>query len=385
MLELQSFAIDAQRGFLPSEDPLTQLPPGFEGWEDLAGRLPKLFASDQLRTLIEQLAIPDVTLLKTDAELERAMMLLSYLGHGYVWTQKPPPSSLPQALAIPWHAIAARLGRPPVLSYASYALHNWRRINPQRGIELGNIALLQNFLGGIDEEWFILVHIDIENKAGAALPLLLQGQKAATDGDSPLLLKILQSIAAILEPMYAVLERMPEHCDPYIYYNRVRPYINGWKQNPAIPNGLLYEGVTEYAGVPQQFRGETGAQSSLIPSLDAFLGVSQGEDPLKLHLNEMRTYMPPKHRSFIETLEQNSTVRAYVRNTMATTPELKVAYNSCVTWIERFRLKHLEYAANYIDKQKQTDPGNPTKFGTGGTPFMAYLKKHQKGTGEHLL
>ncbi len=45
------------------------------------------------------------------------------------------------------------LGRPPVLSYASYALDNWRRIDRKNPIDLGNIALLQNFLGGQDEEY----------------------------------------------------------------------------------------------------------------------------------------------------------------------------------------------------------------------------------------
>ena len=41
-------------------------------------------------------------------------------------------------------------------------------------IELGNIALLQNFLGGMDEEWFILVHVDIEARAGSALAGMLE-------------------------------------------------------------------------------------------------------------------------------------------------------------------------------------------------------------------
>src|SRR2546427_4821666 len=38
---------------------------------------------------------------------------------------------------------------------SSYALDNWRRLDPTSPIELGNITLLQNFLGGLDEEWFV--------------------------------------------------------------------------------------------------------------------------------------------------------------------------------------------------------------------------------------
>jgi len=46
-----------------------------------------------------------------------------------------------------------------------------------------------------------------------------------------------------------------------IYFHRVRPYIYGWKNNPSLPNGLIYEGVLEYGGQGQILRGETGAQS----------------------------------------------------------------------------------------------------------------------------
>ena len=59
--------------------------------------------------------------------------------------------------------------------------------------------------------------------------------------------------------MMVTLRRMPEFCDPYIYYHRVRPYIHGWKNNPAVPNGVIYDGVEFYHGKPMQFRGETGA------------------------------------------------------------------------------------------------------------------------------
>ena len=46
--------------------------------------------------------------------------------------------------------------------------------------------------------------------------------------------------------MYASLCAMVLHCDPFIYFHRVRPYIHGWKNNPSLPNGLIYEVVLEY-------------------------------------------------------------------------------------------------------------------------------------------
>jgi indoleamine 2,3-dioxygenase len=45
---------------------------------------------------------------------------------------------------------------------------------------------------------------------------------------------------------------------------------------------------------------------------------------------------------------------------------------------------HLEFAATYIHKQSQIENpfgrGGSTITGTGGTPFMKYLKKHRDET-----
>src|SRR5580658_4208239 len=171
-LGTDSKRIDPARGFLPSQDPLTRLPTAFDAWEGTAIGLPKLLASDHLRRSLESLPPFPLDQIATDAERERAMTLLSYLGHAYVWRGERPAEVLPKVLAIPWHAVAVSLGRPPVLSYSSYALHNFSRFDPKREIECGNIALIQNFFGGIDEEWFILIHVDIERKAAPGMAAL---------------------------------------------------------------------------------------------------------------------------------------------------------------------------------------------------------------------
>ncbi len=383
--DLTRFSIDPQRGFLPAQDPLGGLPSAFAEWEDIAHDMPKLLAGGQFRHALEKLPVIDVAPLRRDAQIQRAMLILSYFGHGYVWGGAEAKNWIPARVAVPWYEMAKRLGRPPVLSYASYALYNWRRIDPRGPIALGNIALIQNFLGGIDEEWFILVHVDIEAKAGPALAAIVSAQKAVADGRVDGLEQSLLAVASALEQMYATLLRMPEHCDPYIYYHRVRPYIHGWKDNPALPEGVIYEGVRAYEGRPQKFRGETGAQSSIIPTLDAALGISHRADPLRPYLMEMRDYMPLKHRTFIAAVEQGPSLRQYVLGHSQARASLREAYNSCVQWIERFRSKHLEYAALYIQNQSQRNATNPTDVGTGGTPFMPYLKKHRDETAEHFI
>lgn len=376
-------ATNHEQGFLPTQDPLTRLPRPFEAWEQVAHELPKLFASDHLHSTIQHLSPFPVHELHQQREWERAMVLLSYLGHAYVWGGSRPQTVLPRQLAVPWHQVAERLGRPPVLSYSSYALHNFYRFDPSREIECGNIGLIQNFLGGIDEEWFILIHVDIERKAAPAMGALSACLESAEAGEAEQLEDLLTQVQASLQSMHATMLRMPEHCDPYIYYHRVRPYIHGWKNHPDLPEGVLYEGVEAYGGRPQQFRGETGAQSSIVPALDAMLGVAHQHDMLRVYLQEMRTYMPPEHRAFLEALESKTPVRSFVQR--CGRPSLTAIFNACTESVEKFRSLHLEYAARYIFNQAQTDPKNPHAVGTGGTPFMQYLKKHRDETAESRL
>ncbi len=380
--DLAAFDIRSERGFLPEPDPLRQLPKEFEAWENIAHDLPKLLVAGRQRAVLDGMPALDIGPRLSRPELERAMLLLSYFGHAYIWGGGKPVARLPAGVAVPWHEVARRLGRPPVLSYASYALNNWRRLDARGAIALGNIVLLQEFLGGVDEEWFILVHVEIEAKAAPAIAAIGRVQAGVAANEAEIVEHALGTIAATLRELNATLLRMTERCDPYIYFHRVRPYIHGWKDQPTLPDGVVYEGVAAYGGRPQKFRGETGAQSSIVPALDAVLGVAHENDPLRSYLAEMRDYMPPAHRAFIAAVEQGPSLRDFVLRHRA--PALRDTYNACLRGLQDFRAKHLEYAASYIHRQAQSS-ANPTDIGTGGTPFMPYLKKHLDETAAHLL
>jgi len=407
---LKNCGISPTRGFLPDPDlqedlrlgdkEKREMPDYIKGlvleYENIVCNLPKLLVAGRLREELKRVGRFEANRIynfgKEDIAclgrptLDLLMRDFSFLGHAFVHGSlcERPLDRLPSPFAILWFWISQTCGRPPVLSYDSYALCNWKRLERSGPIALGNIALIRNFLGGFDEDWFILVHVDIEARAGL-IPLSIVRALQAVSQDSPEELELsLGRIARALRQMHEVLSRMPEGCDPYIYYNRVRPFIHGWKDNPAFPDGVVYGGVQEYNGEPQKFRGETGAQSSIIPSVDAVLDIPHEEDKLTIYLREMRDYMPPGHRIFIKTIEKATegglSVREYVRRKKLDCPALRDAYKECLSWLVQFRSKHLQYAAQYVQKQTQSDAGNPTEVGTGGTPFMPYLKKHDDDT-----
>jgi indoleamine 2,3-dioxygenase len=381
--DLKRFEMHAERGFLPERDPEPALPAPLQSWQELASELPKRLAAQRVRSAVHALPPFALEALRSPQEERAAMRALSFLAHAYVWEGASPAAALPERLAAPWCALASKLGRPPILSYASYALDNWRRFDPRGPIAVENLAIVQNFLGGQDEDWFILIHVEIEALAARALRAALPALDAARAGDAERLGAHLEDVAAALEAMLATLRSMTERCDPYVYFHRVRPFIHGWKNHPALPSGVAYEGVAELAG-PQRLRGETGAQSTIVPVLDALLGVGHAPDPLRAHLDEMRAYMPPAHRAFLAHVEAGGGVREAVRELAAAHPELAEIYDACLRWLESFRSLHLEYAAKYIHAQAGGG-ANPSDVGTGGTPFMKYLAKHRDETARHRV
>lgn len=308
----------------------------------------------------------------TEPEWERLMHLYSYMASAYVYSRHDTPAiRLPSEIAVPLVEISSRLNRKPILSYASYCLTNWERKNPDLPICLENIRLLTNFctpdFGKRDEDWFILVHVEIEAGAAPGVYACRQLLDASPENSQG----ILDAIHSSLVSMNRTMNRMPEQCSPDNYFRWVRPYIFSFKD-------VVYEGC--FDDKPQTFRGETGAQSTVVPIFLAALGIRHQNSVLTQHLEIMREYMPAPHREFLQKLLiQQDTADVSLRACCAASPVMKDAYNECVTQIIQFRAKHFEYAVNYIHNKVDSPEG------TGGTPYIPWLKQLKEETEAQLL
>lgn len=386
MLNLADYDMSAERGFLCRYNADEVVLTGdLAVIRDVALALPQLLPTGRVRHLLET-RLPLVNLpleTMTDAEARTCMVHYSFMVQAYVWGEPKAPTRLPKNLAVPMVALADHLGQQPLLPYSGYVLDNWGLIDKHGPVNLDNVYMIQNFLNGQDENWFVLIHVAIEAAAGAALAKFGPIIEASDRGDVATTRARLEEVAETWSRINAIFARMPERCDPYIYFERVRPYIHGWKDNPALPDGIIYEGVERYGTGGQAFRGQTGSQSSIVPAMDALMGVGHATDPLREYLDQLHIYRPPAHRRFIDDTRAASRLRGFVEQ--SGDHGLTEAYNKIIQAMADFRTQHLEYAASYINKQNRAASGNDTDVGTGGTPFMRYLKKHRDETSARLI
>ena len=172
-MELSDYGLSRTRGFLSHyEIDEIELPEQFDPIVAAADDLSALLTSGRVRHWLERLPDPVIAEWAVTAPQEQvrtAMVRYSFLVQAYVWGEPEAPHHLPANLARPIVALAERLGQAPLLPYSGYVLDNWSRIDKSGGIALDNIRMHQNFLGGIDENWFVLVHVAIEAEAGVIL------------------------------------------------------------------------------------------------------------------------------------------------------------------------------------------------------------------------
>lgn len=341
------------RAFLPERDPLVRFRAETEAamLDDLGGDLPSLLMDSGFRARATAWRLPPPGHDLSVEELRLYYVRVGFLASAFInQVGQAPARVLPRSLAVPLREVCSRLARPPILSYDGYALYNWKRFNPQGEIALGNIDTIQNFIHLYDEHWFILVHVEIEAIAQRVTGAIAEIESAHAQGDGASITAAFAQVAQAEWEMVRVLRRIPEKMDPLLYYKTFRPYIRFFE-------GVIYEGVDE---APVNYRGETGAQSAVVPALVCLYKIPHRPSSLTNHLAEMRRFMPWEHREYLERLERLPDFRAMVQ---------KDVWNDGLEALATFRETHLGFAREYIARWVE-DPR-----GTGGTPYLEWLGK----------
>ncbi len=449
---LNRFKVSPTRGFLPHTDPLQCLSGKYREWEVLSQDLSSLILARQIRHLVDKLPVISIDELTTHDQLRRAHLILCCLAHAYVWATSEPAHVIPKGVAIPLCETSDKLSLPPILSHTDIVLYNWRKLDGSGTISLDNLTTLSHISGGPDEAWFYEVTVEIEAVGAPAIlaTLLAQdaiqrlsdarkrslderggsseekeinlSQEALIEGPNPppssssssaaaavvttevsgqifqgelerkaVVLYVIDQLKIIntsISAMVTSLRKMNQGCMPFIFYHRIRPFLSGWKSNPILPDGVVYEGVKN--GERQFFYGGSAAQSPLLPFLDISMGVSHANSKSQSFLIAMRDYMLKPHREFLEQQTKVACIRSFVTGMLAEhgmdldgtcssssgdagfkgsiLDALKVHFNACIASLQQFRDAHMKIVHVYIiAQQKMLDDSGANSTSSNGS------------------
>uniref|UniRef100_A0A8B9S1E0 I23O2 dioxygenase n=1 Tax=Accipiter nisus TaxID=211598 RepID=A0A8B9S1E0_9AVES len=383
-LVLTRFQLSEEYGFL-LPDPLTELPEPYGPWMEIAHDLPQLIASHQLRSQVHQMPQLSTQHLRGREELHLAHLVLSFITMGYLWQEgeEGTVKVLPQNLAVPFWEVSQALGLPPILSHTDFVLANWRRKNPNR-----NLDTIISLPGGESLRGFILVTLLVEK---AAVP----GIKVGSMGQ-------VRKVSLNLAGPGSLLAASPCYQPPRGHsLPDFHVFPLSWKDNPAMPDGLIYEGVSDE---PMAYSGGSAAQSTILHAFDELLGIRHraGEELSQTaFLHRMRDYMPPPHRAFVEEIHRAPSLKQHVLS--SGDARLCTAFNRCISALAEFRSYHITIVTKYITvaaakaKAGQADPGDragpsavkpPSALeakGTGGSHIFSFLKSVRDTTREGMI
>ncbi|KAF1962090.1 hypothetical protein CC80DRAFT_399805 [Byssothecium circinans] len=399
---LAAFMVSTTRGFLPRQEPLVKLPKEFEAVETLLQRMPVKTLSGEpgllanftfgdtvdkeLNDLSDQ-----VNKYRDDLVVMNALYRdYSFLASAYLlepcherFLRDEPyglgRQTLPRNIALPIVKIAEIAGFKPFMEYAgSYALFNYRLEDPELGLEYDNLRLIRAFEHGLDpassEAGFVLVHIAMVKESGALIKGTVEMLEGCVAQDREQFDDGLRILVAGLKNVNAVMNTMWNRSKPQ-GYTTFRTFIFGITSQSMFPNGVIYEGVSEE---PMSFRGESGANDSMIPLCDNLLQIHMPETPLTEILKDFRQYRPGNHREFLEAV-RNSAQSAGVKAFALQDSVSAALYLQALDQVRDFRWRHWCFTREYILKRT----AHPTA--TGGSPIVTWLPNQLQAVMAQML
>lgn len=376
---------DLRSGFLPKEPPLTQLPetsPLNRRINEIALNLPVLLSKKYLRQAVEQLnaEFSDQKIqldIRNTQQQDVAFLFLTMIAQAYIWEDKNNPMHVvPAVIGNTLDLLCKLQNRFPTLTYTDYALRNFKLKENDAGITLDNIDPILTFTGSKDEAWFIKIHIVIEAIASKAI---FAAYQACTRDDltESALCELLRVVASTMNKTLPILDEMKNGCNPGYFYHTIRPIYTGWNQiKYQNHTGIQLNGFKLLGeDLLLSYTGASGAQSAILPLLDAALGIKHEKNAVSETLREFQNYMPKAQRNIIALLKEKN---LYAKIASSHNPDLQQAWQDAVASIALFRGKHIGYLGKYIVQPSGQRAENI--LGTGGTTITEYLSERHATT-----
>ena len=381
------FNVSRENGFLPIREPLQNLPHEYKELQDLINNL-HVFQSENREEkgvlgipneIVEKIKfVPDYSSVidkETDIFLLQALYrAYTFVTSGFTLEQAYQEflqsgnygvarQILPANIAQPLVLVSSKLDVYPWLDYHySYSLGNYVKKDPSGSLHWKNLDMACKFTGTSDEIGFIMVHVYINEVS----PQLV---KSVMDyGLNPADVNSLQMCGKTLEEMNRRRRDMWT-ASRHERYNDFRVFIMGIKGNDKIfGQGLVYDGC--FNNEPQQYRGQTGAQDSIIPMIDIFSGIVDfyPDNKLTEYLLDLRSYRPRCIQNFFNDLRNHYKINPLFKQlTDAKCYEGLVYLLKIVDEVYLFRNGHWQFVQKYIMSNTRY------AFATGGTPITTWL------------
>jgi len=381
----QMFTVGGKNGFLPRQEPLAELPKKYSALESLLQRMPMqlpdgtpgLLASGQFGDAVrEELPVYDVDSL-TDQRLLSALFR-DYTFAASAYLLEPCDilyrsqsdyglgrKVLPKNIAVPLVKVSNKINSKPFMEYAlSYALYNYKKLNHSNGLNYDNLALIRAFAGSESEKGFVLNHVTMVSYSPGLVRYAVGTLNAAETNDRAKFDNSMSGLFETYESINREMEMMWSRSVPEDYV-KFRTFIMGTKNQTMFPDGVVYEGVSDD---PVTYRGESGANDSMIPLGDNLLQISElmPDNPLTEVLRDFRSYRPTNHREFLEFVQAKAMMVGVKQYAMKDANSAAI-YLSNIDQIRAFRHRHWNFTKEYILKHTS----HPVA--TGGSPIVTWL------------
>ena len=396
-----------KNGFLPVQSPLKKLPEKYQIINDLldemkitqsdgsTGLLGKNKFAEELVKRLPLFDFSDETNVQLLATLQRDYTFMAaaysletshyYLKDGVYGEAR---EDIPSVLAIPLKQLGEKNDVFPWLDYAyGYGLNNACLKEGADPTKQESYDTVRMFNGHESESGFINVHVAIDYQSGDLLAYQQDILKNLDDRNMEGFVQALSNHATIFENMVSSLKTMWKSSDLNDYLS-FRTFIMGQKGNKVCypnerlnfllnNNGTETETETETENEFHSYRGETGAQDSIIPSVDNLLSLEYPKNKLTEYLFQLRNYRPKDHQAYIEyNLEQSKNLGLKDFAKQSSNASFQLLRN--LESLRAFRSTHWNLTKSYIIKNTK----HPVA--TGGTPITTWLPNQLGATLDYM-